>query len=76
MHGYAKRNSENIGLKPTKYKFKNYSPQRHGGTEFYLVNCACGAVNKTMLFSVPLCLCGELVFSLFDVEAIQLTRNV
>jgi hypothetical protein len=46
-------------------KLKDISPQRHRGTEFYLVNSACGAVNNTKLFSVPLCLCGESFLNLF-----------
>jgi hypothetical protein len=57
MQGYAKRNSEDFGLKSTQYKFKNDSPQRHRGTEkgMVFINCATGAVNKVKLCaSVPL----------------------
>lgn len=40
-------------------QLKDHSPQRRGGTEFFIVNGACGAVNNTKFFSVPPRLCGE-----------------
>ncbi len=33
---------------------KNQKATHRRGAEFYFVNCACGAINKTKLFSVSL----------------------